>query len=242
MQKRKLVAIIGPTASGKTAWGEFLALQNNGEIVSADSKQIYLGMNIGTSKEKLKVEQHLIDYVMPGERVTVQEYQDIAYFSIEKILDQGKQPFLVGGSMLYAESVMNGYVFEKGKKSDKQESRYDVLKIGVAWDRDALKQRAEQRTLGWLQQGLLQEIQTLLGKGVSPEWLKSCGMEYKYFTMYLMGEISYEEALTKSRHAINQYIKRQYTWWRRHDDIHWLQDREAAAALVTKFLNGEKVV
>lgn len=228
----KIVAIVGATGSGKTALGEELALRFNGEIVSADAKQVYQGMDIGTAKElNLKVNQHLIDFKKPGQKITVYEYQQLAYAVLDELLKNLKLPFLVGGSGLYVEAVTEGYVF-----ASQRFPRYQVLKIAIQIDREQLKKRVEIRTRQWLEQGLLEEIEKLLASGVSQDWLASCGMGYKYFPQYLSGAISLEEAVLRTNTETNQYIKRQYTWWRRHPDVHWVHDQSEALALVDSFI------
>ncbi len=231
-----LIAIVGPTASGKTALATALALEFGGELVSADSKQVYRGMDIGTAKElDLPVAQHLVDWKNPGEKVTVAQYQAEAYACIDDLHQKKILPILVGGSGLYAESVTLGYEFSgKGEKVAKP--RYRVLEMGIAWEREALKKRAVERTETWLKQGLLAEIEGLLAAGVSAEWLETCGMEYRYFTQYLRGEVSYEAALALTNTAINQFIKRQYTWFRRHPNLVWVKSEEEARQLVRDFL------
>lgn len=237
MSLPKIIAIIGPTASGKTELGVKLAQAFNGEIVSCDAKQVYVGMDIGTAKEKnLPVPQHLIDIKQPGERVTVAEYQILAYQKIDDILSRAKLPIMVGGSMLYAESVINGYEFSDAGKSGRQVPRYEVLKIGIDIPRAILKLKIKNRVEDWAENGLIEEIQTLLDKGVSPAWLDHCGLEYKYFTEYIHGKKNLEEAKEKTTTANNQYVKRQYTWWRRHEDVHWVKDRDEAEALLREWL------
>lgn len=235
----KLVAVIGPTASGKTSLGEYLAERFGGEVVSVDAKQVYRGMDLGTAKEKqLKVCQHLIDIKDPGESITVAEYQQLAYACIDELLAKGKLPVLVGGSMLYAEAVLNGYVFKGGEKSSEQVKRYHSLKLGISWERSQLKTWAGERLKQRIEAGLLDEIRELLERGVTREWLLSCGMEYRYLTLQVLGELSPEEAFAKTRQSINQYIKRQYTWWRRHPDVVWVSGTEEAQHLVEQFLKG----
>lgn len=233
----KIIAVIGPTASGKTALGVELALEYGGEIVSADAKQVYRGMDIGTAKEKdLPVAQHLIDIKDPGEQITVAEYQGLAYEVINSLLNQQILPILVGGSGLYAESVLNGYIFSPGKKSRAQEPRYESLKLGLAWERQDLVERAELRLQQRLEMGLVEEVRRLLEQGVDPQWLWNCGIEYRYVSLYCRGELTYEEMVVKVSIATRQFIKRQYTWWRRHADIHWVRGIEEAEMLVDKFL------
>ncbi len=233
----KVVAVIGPTASGKTALGEALALRFRGEIISVDAMQVYKGMDLGTAKEiNLKVSQHLLDIVEPGARISVGDYQHKAYGVIDDVLARGKQPFLVGGSMLYASSVLEGYVFG-GSGVREHVPRYETLVLGIAWDRDELKEKAAKRLQERINAGLLQEIQGLLSGGVSSEWLKSCGLEYRHYTELALGECTAHEAFERTRIAINQYIKRQYTWWRHHGQVHWVTGESEATSLVEAFLN-----
>lgn len=234
----KVVAVIGPTASGKTALGIFLCQRFGGEIISADAKQVYKGMDIGTAKEvDAPVPQHLIDIKDPGETITVAEYQQLAYGAIDDLLERGKLPVLVGGSGLYAESVLRGYQFAEKGKSDKHYPRYESLLLGIEIGREALKQRAKERLLERVNQGLVEEVAGLLGAGVSPEWLWRCGIEYRYMSLHVLGKLSLDEAITKTITATNQFIKRQYTWWRRHETVKWISSHQEAERLVEAFLN-----
>lgn len=250
--KPKIIAVIGPTASGKTALGVEVALRFGGEIVSVDSKQVYRGMDIGTAKElDLPVPQHLIDILDPGERVTVAWFQQQAYRVIDTLLEKGVLPTLVGCSMMYAEAIINGYQFpaeypgrqavmegENGGVGSPlaQLPRYRVLKLGVERDRDEMAKRVDERTRAWVHNGLLEEIQSLLDSGVSPEWLEGCGQEYRYFTRYLKGELGLENAILETNRSIAQYTKRQHTWWRRHRDLIWVKDFDEAEPHIVKFL------
>lgn len=238
MQKLpKIIAVVGPTGTGKTALAEALALSVGGELVSCDAKQVYCGMDIGTNKEKhLNVPQHLLDIKEPGERVTVAEYQVLAYRVIDELLAQGKVPVLVGGSMLYAEAVMNGYVFSESGKSTAQLPRYTVLALAPQVDRAELKQRLAVRTQAWIKAGLLAEIRGLLAAGVPAEWLKKCGLEYRYVTEYIEGDLTEAEAIRLTNISLNQYVKRQYTWWRRRADLHWVSSPAEAKSLGKEFL------
>ncbi len=109
---KPLVAIVGPTAVGKTAFAMQLAETFDGEIVSADSRQVYRGMDIGTAKptrkDQARVRHHLLDLVSPGEPFTLSQYQHLAYAAIADIHARGKLPFLVGGSGLYVRAVLEG--------------------------------------------------------------------------------------------------------------------------------------
>ena len=155
--------------------------------------------------------------------------------AINEILKRKKLPILVGGSGLYAESVINGYVFGE-EKSNKAEPRYECLKIAIALDRDVLKARIAERTQKWLREGLLKEVQGLLDAGISPLWLDSCGQEYRHMSRYLQAQCSLDEAILKANTEQLQFVKRQYTWWRRHADLHWVLSSEEALVLIKDFL------
>ncbi|MDP2586894.1 MAG: tRNA (adenosine(37)-N6)-dimethylallyltransferase MiaA [Candidatus Komeilibacteria bacterium] len=114
----KLIVILGPTATGKTKLAAKLARAFNGEIVSADSRQVYVGMDIGTGKdlkEYGRVPYHLIDVVNPKKRFTLSDYQKLAYRAIDDIIKRGKIPFLVGGTGLYISAIVDGYQLDDVK-------------------------------------------------------------------------------------------------------------------------------
>jgi tRNA dimethylallyltransferase len=194
-------------------------------------------MDIGTNKERPTVPQHLVDILNPGERLTVADFQQQAYTVIDAVSARGALPILVGGSMLYAEAIMRGYQFagELKQKSSRQEPRYRVLSLAPEADRNLLKERLQQRTRDWVEAGLVEEIKGLLAQGVSADWLKSCGLEYRFFTQYVLGEIALDEAIRLTIISLNQYVKRQYTWWRRHPDLHWVKSVSEAERLVREF-------
>ena len=110
--KPKVIVIVGPTASGKTALSIELAKQINGEIVSCDSMQIYKDMNIGSAKPSLEemqgIKHYMIDIVEPDKRFSVAEYKKQAEQAIEEILSKGKMPIVIGGTGLYADSLIYG--------------------------------------------------------------------------------------------------------------------------------------
>jgi tRNA dimethylallyltransferase len=110
---RPLLALVGPTAVGKTALAVRLAEAVGGEIVSADSRQVYRGMDVGTAKatpqEQARVPHHLLDIVNPDEVLSLAQFQDMAYAAIDGILDRGRIPFLVGGTGQYVMAVVEGW-------------------------------------------------------------------------------------------------------------------------------------
>ena len=135
-KKGKVVVVLGPTASGKTSLAVRLADKFNGEIVSADSRQVYRGMDIGTGKdlaeyyfEDKKINHHLIDIVNPQEIFNLADYQKQAFLAIDDIIGRGKLPFLVGGSGLYLEAVVDNYLLSESKPSFEKRDEFESLEI-----------------------------------------------------------------------------------------------------------------
>ena len=128
---KKLITILGPTSSGKSDLAIKLALALNGEIISADSRQVYKNLDIGTGKvsksEQKKVKHHLLDIVEPGDNFSVARFQKMAFEKIDEIYKKGKLPFLVGGTALYIYSVIDNYKFNKQKINKKRRSELEKL-------------------------------------------------------------------------------------------------------------------
>ncbi|MEG0091514.1 MAG: tRNA (adenosine(37)-N6)-dimethylallyltransferase MiaA, partial [Oscillospiraceae bacterium] len=114
-ERRKIIAICGPTASGKTNLSLLLAEKFNGEIISADSMQVYKGLDIGTAKvtaqEQEKIKHHLVDFLQPSEVYNVEIFTRLAKSCIDTICDNKKLPLIVGGTGLYIESLVSGITF-----------------------------------------------------------------------------------------------------------------------------------
>lgn len=292
----KLIAVMGTNASGKSGLGVELALRCGGEIVSADSRQVFRGLDLGSGKitqeEMRGVPHHLIDVCAPGDFFSMADFQRLAYAAIDDILSRGRLPFLVGGTGLYVDAVADGYELSdrapdlqlrehletfdtpalydmlKEKLPDteidpknrnrvmralerlaaddyhpgKRAPRYDVLKLGVTWDRETLKKRIDERLERRLREGMIGEVQGLLQQGVRPEFLDKLGLEYRYITRYLQGELTYEQMIDELGRAIKRFAKRQMTWFRREEDLHWLDmiadPVQQAMRLIDAFLAG----
>ena len=273
----RLIVIAGTNASGKSGLGVELARRYNGEIVSADSRQVFRGLDLGSGKitpqEMRGVRHHLIDVCEPDTFFSMADFQRMAYDAIDDILARGRQPFLVGGTGLYVDSVADGYVLS-GKMPDlkyraeleklttdslyamlvqaqpdtdiepknrnrvmraleklhdgddvrpSRQPRYDTLRLGVSWERAELAKRIDQRLQRRLNDGMLDEVRALLDAGVSTEFLMKLGLEYRFITQYLLGELSGLDEMTQLLStAIKQFAKRQMTWFRRDPSIHWL--------------------
>ncbi|MDP4185607.1 MAG: tRNA (adenosine(37)-N6)-dimethylallyltransferase MiaA [Bacteroidota bacterium] len=282
-----LVAILGPTATGKTSVATSLAAEIDGEIISADSRQVYRGMDLGTGKDLedytvdgKKIPYHLIDIVDAGYQYNVFEYQSDFFKAFEDIRCRDKFPIMCGGSGMYLESVLRGYRLiqvppdeklreELSGKSLEELTRLllsyksklhnvtDIVNtkrairaieieeyyvnhpteettatnvsgliIGINFDRDTRRKRITERLKQRLDSGMIEEVGQLLASGITPEALIYYGLEYKYLTLYLQKQLSYDEMFGKLNIAIHQFAKRQMTWFRgmerRGFTIHWL--------------------
>ena len=272
----KLIVIEGTNASGKSSLGISLAARFGGEIVSADSRQVYRRLDLGSGKvtpeEMNGVPHHLLDVRDPGEFFSMADFQRLAYEAIDGILARGAVPFLVGGTGLYVDAVADGYelsdispdhdlrahletfdtpalykmlkeklpdteidprnrhrvmrALERLEADDyrpgKKSPRYELLKLGVTWPREILKQRIDERLERRLREGMVDEVRAMLDDGVSEEFLVKLGLEYKYLTWYLTGKISYGQTVEELGNAIKKFAKRQMTWFRRDPRIIWL--------------------
>ena len=277
MSLPKLIVIAGTNASGKSGLGVELAARYGGEIVSADSRQVFTGLDLGSGKitpgEMKGVAHHLLDVCAPGDFYSMADFQRQAYAAIDDILARGKLPFLVGGTGLFVSSVADGdelsdiapdlsyrdyletfdtpalyemlrqldpdtqadpknrnrvmrtleRIHDGDIRADKKHPRYETLRLGVTWDRETLKRRIDERMEMRLAQGMIEEVQGLLDAGVSKAFLVRLGLEYRYITQYLTGEIATkEEMVDELLKAIKRFAKRQMTWFRRDQAMQWL--------------------
>ena len=273
----KVVAVVGTNASGKSALGVELARRYGAEIISADSRQVFRGLDLGSGKitpeEMRGVPHHLIDVREPNEFFSMADFQRMSYAAIDDILARGRLPMIVGGTGLYVDSVLDGYLLsdrepdlayraELEKLTTPQlydmlltlvpdaqvdrnnrnrvmrmierihdgddavpgkEPRYRSLRLGVSWPREVLAQRIDERLKTRVQQGMIDEVQGLMDRGATKEFLLGLGLEYRFITQYLTGEIpDRDEMLRLLAIAIKQFAKRQMTWFRRDKQIVWL--------------------
>lgn len=273
----KIVAVVGTNASGKSALGVELARRFGGEIISADSRQVFHGLDLGSGKitpeEMQGVPHHLIDVREPNEFFSMADFQRMSYRIIGEIRDRGRLPMIVGGTGLYVDSVLDGYLLSDKEpdlayraeleklttpqlydmlmrlRPDAQvernnrnrvmrmlerihdgddampgkEPRYQSLRLGVSWPRDVLAARIDERLDMRVSQGMIEEVQRLMDEGATKEFLLGLGLEYRFITQYLTGEIpDRDEMLRLLAIAIKQFAKRQMTWFRRCKEIVWL--------------------
>ncbi len=284
---KQLITILGPTASGKTPLAAALARETDGEIISADSRQVYRRMDIGTGKDLSdygEVPYHLIDICEPGTKYNLFQYQQDFYDAYRQILERDRQPILCGGTGLYIEAVLKGYHLSpvpqnpelrarledksleeltvmleelKRKNGSVMHNVTDVdscqrairaieiesynlehpmplrelpaiqsLIIGVNIDRELRREKITRRLKARLDEGMIDEIRSLLDSGIPAEDLIYYGLEYKYLTEYVIGHLTYDEMFRQLEIAIHQFAKRQMTWFRgmerRGFTIHWI--------------------
>jgi len=255
-----LIVVLGPTASGKTKYAVALAEEINAavdlgyfegcpfrmtdtplitgaEIISADSRQVYRGMDIGTGKdlaEYREVPYHLIDIAEAGSQYNVYQFQQDFIKAYKDIRSRHAVPILCGGTGMYINSVVCGYDFHN--KTPLSETRESVQReglpqrpfiIGTLVSREVRNERIDKRLDARLEEGMIEEIAGLLKKGVPAETLISYGLEYKFVTLHLLGELSREDMREKLATAIHQFAKRQMTWFRGMErsgtKIHWTE-------------------
>ena len=226
-----LICVLGPTASGKTRYAVQLARAlGNAEILSADSRQVYCGMDIGTGKdlgEYGDVPYHLIDIVPAGSKYNIYEYQAAFAKAWADVRRRGSVPILCGGSGLYIEAATRAYKFDKGNGVPASALPQRTYYIGTLVTREERVERIDRRLDERLQEGLVEEIRSLLDRGIPADDLLWYGLEYKFVTQYVLGELSYEEMRILLANAIHQFAKRQMTWFRGMERdgvrIHWVR-------------------
>ena len=309
-----MITILGPTASGKTPLAAALAGKIGGEIISADSRQVYRRMDIGTGKDlgdytvqtsnlqpqisnlkpptsnlkpqtsNLKIPYHLIDIREPGTKYNLFEYQQDFFDAYRDIISRGMVPILCGGTGLYIEAVLKGYQLSPVPQNPELRNRLegkslaeltdmltalkvqsgsvmhnttdvdscqrairaieietynlehptprrdlppvDSLIIGVNIDREARREKITRRLKARLEEGMVDEVRSLLDEGIPADDLIYYGLEYKFVTEYIIGKMTYDEMFSRLEIAIHQFAKRQMTWFRgmerRGFQIHWI--------------------
>lgn len=240
----KLICILGPTASGKTRYAVRLAEEMAGkglrcEIISADSRQVYRGMDIGTGKDLAEygdIPYHLIDIAAPGTQYNVHSFCRDFEAAAKDIRSRDAFPILCGGTGLYISAVTGGYDFENRKPlSAAAAPDGSTFFIGTLVSREERNAKIDARLRARLQEGLVEEVRSLLdgsnpacadSGAVPAETLLGYGLEYKFVTLYLQGELAEDELFTKLSTAIHQFAKRQMTWFRGMERsgirIHWV--------------------
>lgn len=294
----KIVCVVGPTASGKTALSVALAKALNGEVISADSMQLYRGMDVGTAKvtpeEMDGIPHYMIDVAEPWESFSAARYVEMADPLLQDILHRGKAAIIAGGTGLYVDALMAGRTFapypETGRRQALEQEaeaqgmehmlsrlkavdpdsaarlhladrkriiralevyeetgktitehnletqavpdKYQPVWLGLTYEpRQLLYDRIDLRVDNMLEQGLLEEIRSLLDHGIPRQCTAMQAIGYKEFLPVLDGSEQLETAVEQVKQGSRRYAKRQLTWFRRNPKIHWiLQNRETTGS------------
>lgn len=302
--KPQVLVILGTTASGKTSLGVKLAAKFKGEIISADSRQVYKGMDVGTGKDlaeyrigKKKISYHLIDVADPKKGFDLARYQKLAFRAIKDVFKRGHLPIIVGGSGLYLQALVDNYSLDQGKtkspqrikwerwsaerlfqelvrlkpdfagrlnnsdknnprrlvryleiaesgdldKIKKRETPYNFLLLGLTWPDAVLRERINFRILDRLEkEEMVAEVKGLNEKGLSWEKLKSFGLEYKFISQHLLGELTYPEMFEKLSIASYRFAKHQKTWFKRWEKqgakIKWIKNIKESEKEIKKLI------
>ena len=221
----RTIIILGPTGSGKTGVAIKIAKKIGGEIISADSRAIYKGMDIGTAKPTKKemdgVPHFGLDLVYPGERFTVADWKAYASAKIKEIKARGNVPIIVGGTGLYIDALIYDYQFEQKNCSDRTGIKGDYLIVGIKWGTEELRNRLRKRIDEMFRPELYRETSKLVKKyGWDNQAMKSD--IYKYAYKYINGKLSLEDAKEKCFYEDWHLAKRQMTWFKRTREIIWL--------------------
>lgn len=244
----KVIAVVGPTGSGKTAIGVQLATELNGVIISADSRQVYRGLDIGTNKEGdvgrwrdhpariLKgVPQVLVDVADPGHRFTLHDWLKEAQALVAEIHAAGMVPIVVGGTGLYVTALLEGYEVGGGRfATTKSTPVFESLVLMPNVDRTHLYQRSDLR-FEQIFDGLVAETEQLVQRGVTHEWLQAIGLDYRFASYHLTRQMNREIAIAQFQQASRHYIRRQLTWWRHHGHPKLFSGAEEALQLARAF-------
>ena len=289
-QNTNLIVVLGPTASGKTTFAVNLAYCLKSEIISADSRQIYTEMNLGTGKDLIdytihneNIPYYLIDILDAGCKYNVYEYQRDFVTVFKNLTEKNMVPILCGGTGMYIEAVLKNYnlvevpineelrtrldIFsdaelikilaekkplhnvsdttfrertiraieiadfhENNSKNISEKPQINPIIFGIRYNRDIERINITQRLQQRLEDGMIKEVELLLKNGVNATNLMYYGLEYKFLTLHVTGEISYKEMFEKLNTAIHQFAKRQMTWFRKMEKngakIHWIDGSE----------------
>jgi len=288
----KLIILTGPTAVGKSELSIKLAKAINGEIISADSIQVYKELNIGSAKimpgEMQKIKHYLIDVLDPTEDFNVFIFKKMAKEAINDIISRGKTPIIVGGTGFYIQSIIydidfdeednskirleleelarekgNDYIHGELAKVDKasamkihpnntkrviraleyyrlnnkpislhneteraKEAVFDAKYFVLNDKRELLYERINKRVDKMIQLGLVEEVSSLLDKGLDSSYNSMQGIGYKEIVEYLDGKCSLDEAVDNIKKNTRHFAKRQLTWFRREENVNWIEKYE----------------
>lgn len=284
--KPKIIVILGQTSTGKSDFAVQIAKLIGGEIISADSRQVYKGLDLGTGKitkkEMRGIPHHLLDVANPKKTFTVSDYKKLTEKKITEIIKNNKVPIICGGTGFYIDAIVSGQIFPEVapnkilrkelenkskeelfrmlKKLDKNRaetidkdnpvrliraieiatelghvpslindmanSKYEVIKIGLAMPDELLKERIYKRILVRIKKGMIKEVENLHEGGLSWKRMNDLGLEYRYISEFLQNKLNNEKMIEKLNQETWAYAKRQQTWFKRDKDTIWINPNE----------------
>jgi len=308
--EQPLIVILGPTAIGKTGLAIELAQAINGEIIGADSRQVYQHMDIGTAKptpeQRAQVPHHLVDFIDPADNLTLARYQALAYAAVDDIHARGRVPLLVGGTGQYITAVTEGWripevppddafrtemeafaaaggrdeLYKRLEQIDPVAAQkihpnnvrrviralevhhitgermsdlqgkipppYTIMELGLTLERLILYGRADLRVELMVQHGLVAEVERLLASRYPRTLPSMSSLGYPQFAAHVNGECTLEQAIEETQTATHDFIRRQLTWFRGHDNgILWHNVAEVDTYQIiydcVGWLNGKRV-
>lgn len=234
---QKLIVISGPTGSGKTELALRLAKKYKGYIINADSRTVYKGMDIGTTKptkaERRRVKHFLIDIKTPNQRFTVGDFKKHA----EKIIKTKKGlPFIVGGTGLYITALIENWQLGDGRgATTKGKPKYEVLVLVLNPPRQKLFKTLNRRVETIWRRGLVAETKRLRKK-YKFSLTAFTGIGYREVAAYLNGDLTKTQAVERIRINTRRYAKRQWTWWRHRPGVNWIATQAQAEKAIKTFL------
>lgn len=302
-ERTKVIVIVGTNASGKSGLAIQLAKKYNGEVISADSRQVYTGLDIGSGKvtpeEMEVVPHHLLDVADPHTRYSAADFARDGQHALRDIAERGKVPIIAGGTGFYIHALLEPETLARVAPNEKlraeletlpaeklfarlaeldpkraemlvknneqanvrrlvravevasassakasslptpvQGEPFDILWLGIHWEKDELEERIRERTLARIDAGMIEEAQSLHANGISYERMEELGLEYKHLADYLREHITKDELIEHIIIGDRQYAKRQRTWFKRNPNIQWFTKDElhGVGKVVERFL------
>jgi tRNA dimethylallyltransferase len=296
-----VIIICGPTATGKSDLAIEVASKYNGEIINADSMQLYRGMDIGTAKltvaERQGIPHHLLDILDVSQDASVASYQGLARAAADQLRAEGKAAVIVGGTGLYIKAIIDemnfpetvpahrkkleeeaellgtaelysrlrlldpeaadaiepantrriiralevievtGQPYSANLPSDRSIRYPDALHIGLAMERTSLAPRIEARVHRMFDQGLIDEVKTLISQGLLEGTTAQRAIGYAQVIRLINGDISKAQAIEETIVATRQYVRRQETWFKRDQRIQWIGEGVPRLAFIDERLN-----
>jgi len=243
--KQKILVVLGPTAAGKSNLAVRIAKEFDGEVISADSRQIYKGLDIASNKitkqEMNGVPHYLLNVTTPDKEYNLYNWQKDAFKTIKKILAKNKVPIIAGGTGLYISSIIQNYDLHP-QEPKLRACPYDFIIFGLSPDRDKLYQKINKRVDRMISDGSIEETKKIYKKYPNKKLPALSGIGYREIIEYIDGKIPIEKAIDKIKQNTRHYAKRQMTWFRRMErqgikinwNLTWTETKKTSQQFLNK--------